>query len=316
MKRKAAFEKHLGRLAGGVLGVALASNFGLAQAQSPSKSQPVEKKPSEITVVSSPAQLNLNQEAEPILPPELEQSKQPGARRRGIVGTDDRVPMTSSAYPWSAIGRIVGITAEGKGYTCTGALIADSLVLTNAHCVVNPYTRQKSRVIAFEPNLIGGRLQDEADRAFTKAVAYGTDFQDSSDPPQPDDWAVLAINRPLGYKYGTLRWQPLPTSVLIKHPGQFLTIGYSGDFPAKSPGETASVHVGCSIVGETEEILTHDCDVTGGSSGSPILGWINNEVRIVGLISAEARNPNNQEVVNFAVKISRILEWLREGKKP
>ena len=45
--------------------------------------------------------------------------------------------MLSNKYPWSAIGRVQG-TVNDDSYHCTGSLIADNLVLTNAHCVIDP----------------------------------------------------------------------------------------------------------------------------------------------------------------------------------
>ncbi|MEH2348724.1 MAG: trypsin-like serine protease [Nostoc sp.] len=85
-------------------------------------------------------------------------------------GSDDRIPMTSRDYPWSAIGKIEGISADGGGYSCTGTLIAEDVVLTNAHCVVNPETRKVSQAIAFEPNLVNGVVKNKSDVAYATNV--------------------------------------------------------------------------------------------------------------------------------------------------
>jgi protease YdgD len=85
--------------------------------------------------------------------------------------------MTSRKKPWSAIGKIEGINADGQGYSCTGTLIADDLVLTNSHCVVNPDTGKLSRAIAFLPNLINGQVRDKNDIAYATSVKPGTDFK-------------------------------------------------------------------------------------------------------------------------------------------
>ena len=47
----------------------------------------------------------------------------------GIEGTDNRTPIETEAWPWTALGRI---NREIGGH-CTGALIAPDLVLTAAH---------------------------------------------------------------------------------------------------------------------------------------------------------------------------------------
>ncbi|MDV2999004.1 MAG: hypothetical protein N5P05_000610 [Chroococcopsis gigantea SAG 12.99] len=261
----------------------------------------------QITGVRSIEAIGTNPEKAPSIPRSLARNNNPTQGSRAIIGEDKRVPMTSNAYPWSAVGRIVGLSADGEGYQCTGALIDENIVLTNSHCVINPKTHLLSKVVAFEPNLINGKLQDENDRAFVTKAYYGTDFR-ADKFPEPDDWAVLELDRPLGKKYGTIGWNIVPTSVLVQNPGIFSLIGYSGDFPKNNPGETASVNTGCSIVGEVDDVLTHNCDSMPGSSGGPILGIVDDQVRIVALNSAYTQNPNNQEAVNFAVKIARIVE--------
>ncbi|MEM6402639.1 MAG: trypsin-like serine protease [Cyanobacteria bacterium P01_D01_bin.116] len=76
------------------------------------------------------------------LPKNLQQTNKPDKaddakfRRRGVIDWDDRVPMLSRKYPWSAIGRVQGFDGNGGSYHCTGTLIAEDVVLTNAHCVM------------------------------------------------------------------------------------------------------------------------------------------------------------------------------------
>lgn len=265
-------------------------------------------------VVSTLAELGIDPEAsESFIPEDLTVSSNPAEGSRAVIGEDDRVLLTSQSYPWSAIGQISGITPSGNDYICTGSLVAPDIVLTNAHCVMDADTGEMARNVKFKPNLINGRVGSSNDIANVRSVLLGTDFSDGHNP-HPDDWAFVALDRPLGQKYGTLALAPLPTATLARAPftNNLVMVGYSGDFPASNPGQSASAHIGCSIVEAWQDVVLHECDTYGGSSGGPILGLVNDQVRIVALNSAEARDRNTGEgIINFAVKIPRIVSQIQ-----
>jgi protease YdgD len=237
---------------------------------------------------------------------------------RAVIRGDDRVPMMSREYPWTTIGRVDGVDERGEGYHCTGTLIAETVVLTNAHCVINPETGKVARKMRFMPNLIDGDL-DSADVAQVEAYYVGTTFRDRQ---EASDWALLKINKPLGQKYGYLGWKNLPAATLARTPKKMALVGYSADFPktAKSfpglvfkagPGMTAGVHKGCSILGKQANLLLHDCDTTGGASGGPILSKIGDDYYLVALHAGWRRV--NGKVINYAVEIARIEEWVKKN---
>ena len=247
----------------------------------------------------------------------LEVSEDPTEDGRGIVNQDNREPMTSDEFPWSAIGRVMGKAADGSNYICSGTLVADDVVLTNAHCVIDPVTHEHSALIQFQPNLVNGLVQDEAHVADTIEFFAGTDFREDNTPPTADDWAFLKLNQPLGEIYGTIGIAELSVSDLFNnYAGQLVMVGYSGDFPRANPGKTAGVHSGCSVLGEVDDSLIHDCDTQGGASGGPILAVIGNQIQIIGVNSAGRTEsftasdgtPTEAGIVNYATKISRVLE--------
>jgi V8-like Glu-specific endopeptidase len=247
----------------------------------------------------------------PFQPKNLQQTNKPDKTdERGIIGPwDDRIPMLSRQYPWSAIGRVQGISTDNQEYHCTGTLIAEDVVLTNAHCVINPETRKLSQKIAFLPNVINGKPGSQTDVSQVVNVLYGTDFGGSALENQTNDWALLKLDKPIGLKYGSLGWKSLPSSTLTANKKAYIFVGYSGDFPnpnnknyqffTAGQGWTASVQAGCSIVGENSNVLFHDCDTTGGSSGGAIIGVIGNKPYIVGLNNAERRDGS----INLGLKI-------------
>jgi V8-like Glu-specific endopeptidase len=251
----------------------------------------------------------------PFQPSNLQQEKDPDkTEERGIIGPwDDRIPMLSRQYPWSAIGRVQWLT-ENKEYHCTGTLIAEDVVLTNAHCVINPETRKPNQKIAFLPNVINGKPGSQADVSQVVDVLYGTDFGGSELENQTNDWALLKLDKPIGLKYGYLGWKSLPSSTLTANKKAYIFVGYSGDFPnpnkknyqffTAGQGWTASVQSGCSIVREERNVLFHDCDTTGGSSGGAIIGVIGNKPYIMALNNAEITNKRSGKgIINLGLKI-------------
>ncbi|WP_421655216.1 trypsin-like serine peptidase [Leptothermofonsia sp. ETS-13] len=276
---------------------------------------------SQVRRVNDPAEFRFNTGSKPFFPRSLGVSDNPFPFRT-IIGQDDRVPMVSRKFPWSAIGRIEGVAAEGKRYSCTGTLIAKNIVLTNAHCVVNPNTHRVSRSLKFKPNLINGVLQDEADVGIVQAYYYATDFKGEADVVDVNDWAVLKLDKPLGQKYGFLGWKTAPSTEFMKVSKKLALVGYSADFPkapksysglelTAGPGLTAGVHQGCSIIGEKGGLLLHDCDSKGGASGGPILTKIDGDYYVIALHAGWRKVDG--KITNYAVKMSQIEDWLNRS---
>ena len=234
---------------------------------------------------------------------------------RVVPGEDDRVPMNNRDYPWSAVGRLVAETADGNISLCTGTLVAEDVVLTNAHCTITSETQELHKRIAFQPNLINGAITNADDMAWVEEVLAGTDFTDSGANPDPNDWALLKLDRPLGDRYGTLRWQTLPAETLLGKAEQLDLVGYSGDFPPDNPGETAGVHEGCSILADEEPFWIHDCDTTGGASGGPILAEIDGDFYVVALHAGGVTDENDVPLFNYAIKIDQIEAGLQPTDK-
>ncbi len=290
----------------GIFGVAMLSSWVTVSAQT--ESQEI----STATRIKDPTQLKLQSVQDTFIPPSLEIEQPPEVR--GVFGQDQRIPMTSQQMPWSAIGRVeMVVNSQGQKSHCTGTLVTKNVVLTNAHCVVNHKTSEFYSKVKFYPNMINGKARDVA---YPTKIYLGTDFKDGN---YNDDWAFIVLDKPIGEDYGYLGWKSLSPDTLIKDKKKYVFVGYSGDFPNSpqyrglkaGPGMTAGIHPGCSITGEEDGLLKHDCDTTGGSSGGPIIAWINQKPYIVALNNMEVTSrASGTPLFNLAVKISRIKQVL------
>jgi protease YdgD len=61
-------------------------------------------------------------------------------RRLAIVGQDDRVRVDSRDPFWDAVGQ-VNVSGYRRAFRCTGTLVRSDVVVTAAHCLMDPWTR-------------------------------------------------------------------------------------------------------------------------------------------------------------------------------
>ena len=199
-------------------------------------------------------------------------------------GDDDRRPMRSNAFPWSAVGRV---EIDGAGH-CTGALVGRDLVLTNAHCI---WVGGQRRDITFAPNYRNGQAPETV-----RGIGYSSGTANLENNVRAD-WAIIRLERPIGDRYGWFGWQPVNYQELQ---GRTVTyVGYStfGNEERQEfiNGETAQVHVGCRVrdVYPNNGVIHTDCDNGRGGSGGPIFVWQNNRPVIVAINAAEFRGGSN-----------------------
>jgi protease YdgD len=241
------------------------------------------------------------------IPANLARSPFPFEGSRNVFGKDDRIPVNSTKYPWSAIGRVESIKGKQLQGICTGSLIGKNLVVTNAHCIVNENTKQiTTNQIRFRPNLIEGKSRAEAS---VTRILLGT-----KDPrgDRGNDWAFLVLDKPLGETHGWLKFTVADLTDLDSMKNQVWLAGYSIDFPKEKPAETAGVHKGCSIRGFGSQLgtISHDCDMMAGASGGPMFVLLPDGSAVIIALNAAhpttPTNPQGRQVSKFATETANI----------
>lgn len=190
----------------------------------------------------------------------------------GIIGKDDRVKVEEHGPPWDAVGQ-VNVGGYRRTWRCSGTLVAPNLVITAAHCVMDPWARQPfpSHNIHF---LAGVRGPQNKGHATAKCLRFLPDYVFI--PPQkilPSLFAqrvqsdalakdVVAIVLSEG-----LPIAPAPIAKnLIPQPGLRLV---HAAYPADRR-YALSAHFDCQLRRAAQPFWFTDCDVHPASSGGAV----------------------------------------------
>ncbi|MFY2823304.1 trypsin-like serine peptidase [Ruegeria sp. MALMAid1280] len=211
-------------------------------------------------------------------------------------------------FGWEAIGRLDFGT---RGF-CTGTLIAQDLVLTAAHCAFDKKTGKTYTPgeVTFRAGLSYGKSL--ADRDIVQ-IAVHPDYLNHPELSAASVRADVALMR---------LEQPIPYSVadpFVLFNGGVVGKEVSLASYGRGRSEAITRERSCNILQRRQGLITFNCDITFGSSGSALLARNGPRWQILSVVSSVGTD--GRQKVGFGMELAGIISELkadlrRDAPKP
>ncbi len=205
-------------------------------------------------------------------------------------------------YGWEAIGRL----DVGTRSFCTGTLIAQDMVLTAAHCALDKRTGKpyEPGEVTFRAGLSNGSAL--AERKVVQIAAhpgYG-----ANDPLSPQsirqDVALMRLETAVPYTIA---------DPFALYSGRILNSEISIASYGRGRSEAITRERSCRILERRDGLITFDCDITFGSSGSAILVKNGPRWQILSVVSAVGIHQGRR--IGFGMELTGVVSQLKASMR-
>jgi protease YdgD len=236
------------------------------------------------------------------------------------------------ADPKQLPARAVGRLEVQGGYLCTATLVADDIILTAAHCIMDDKGRHRKPLVFYagidhgDAVAQAGIVAVLADPAFDPVHQFDGNSI-ANNPALARDWALLRLDSPIGRNTGTIEVFAATKAQLDDIVSDFnsdvIQIGYGGQ-----GGHRPKLRHDCGPADVLDaRYYTTQCGLVKGDSGSPLLLEENGKYRIIGInyawvdldyvnhvflvVGSAAFNPSLRDMVSGKLKATSVTDWTK-----
>ena len=229
----------------------------------------------------------------------------------GIIGEDNRVRVDARGPPWDAIGQ-VNVGGYRITSRCTGTLVASDVVLTAAHCIMDPWRKAPFPLhdIHFLAGVHGSENRGHATAKclhFLKGYAFVAPERIlPTMPAQKAPLRAFATDVVAIVLNETLTVAPVPLAQnVMPHPGLRLV---HAAYPADRRFALAA-HFDCQLLRSDVEgpLWFNDCDTHPASSGGPLFTRMDGVLKLTAIMLG-----TGERIANVALPISKSKNLARD----